>query len=56
LPLFAVQFHPEVAHTPRGSEIISTFLFDICGPTGPPATSSRARWRRSSARSVRPPG
>ena len=33
LPLFAVQFHPEVAHTPRGGEIISTFLFDICGCT-----------------------
>jgi GMP synthase (glutamine-hydrolysing) len=25
-----VQFHPEVAHTPRGSEIISNFLFDVC--------------------------
>jgi GMP synthase (glutamine-hydrolysing) len=32
-PIFAVQFHPEVAHTPRGGEIISTFLFDICGCT-----------------------
>ena len=30
-PLYAVQFHPEVAHTTRGSEIISNFLFDICG-------------------------
>ena len=29
-PIFGVQFHPEVAHTPRGSEIISNFLFDIC--------------------------
>jgi GMP synthase (glutamine-hydrolysing) len=29
-PIFAVQFHPEVAHTPRGSEIISNFLFSIC--------------------------
>ena len=29
--IFAVQFHPEVAHTPRGDEIIGTFLFDICG-------------------------
>ncbi len=26
-----VQFHPEVAHTPRGDEIISNFLFEICG-------------------------
>ena len=29
--IFAVQFHPEVAHTPRGGEIIGNFLFDICG-------------------------
>jgi GMP synthase (glutamine-hydrolysing) len=29
-PIHAVQFHPEVAHTPRGSEILSNFLFDIC--------------------------
>ncbi|MGH7652733.1 MAG: glutamine-hydrolyzing GMP synthase [Gemmatimonadaceae bacterium] len=28
--VYAVQFHPEVAHTPRGREIISNFLFDIC--------------------------
>ncbi len=30
-PIYAVQFHPEVAHTARGGEIISAFLFDICG-------------------------
>ena len=30
-PIFGVQFHPEVAHTPRGGEIISNFLFGICG-------------------------
>ncbi len=30
-PLFGVQFHPEVAHTPRGTELINTFLFEICG-------------------------
>ena len=29
-PIFGVQFHPEVAHTPRGGEIISNFLFGIC--------------------------
>jgi GMP synthase (glutamine-hydrolysing) len=29
--IFAVQFHPEVAHTPRGGELIANFLFDICG-------------------------
>jgi len=36
--LFGVQFHPEVAHTPRGAEIIHNFLFRICGakPTWTP--------------------
>jgi GMP synthase (glutamine-hydrolysing) len=29
-PLLAVQFHPEVAHTARGGEIINAFLFDVC--------------------------
>jgi GMP synthase (glutamine-hydrolysing) len=29
--LFAVQFHPEVAHTPCGLTILRNFLFDVCG-------------------------
>src|ERR1700722_10003671 len=29
--LFAVQFHPEVAHTPCGLTILKNFLFDVCG-------------------------
>jgi GMP synthase (glutamine-hydrolysing) len=27
---YGVQFHPEVAHTPRGTEIMKRFLFDVC--------------------------
>lgn len=29
--LFAVQFHPEVGHTPNGAKLLSNFLFAICG-------------------------
>jgi GMP synthase (glutamine-hydrolysing) len=29
--LYAVQFHPEVVHTPRGNDILANFLFRICG-------------------------
>lgn len=34
-PLYAVQFHPEVIHTPKGREILENFLFRItgCSPT-----------------------
>ncbi|HEX5630267.1 MAG TPA: glutamine-hydrolyzing GMP synthase [Acidimicrobiia bacterium] len=28
--LCGVQFHPEVAHTPRGQEILRRFLFEVC--------------------------
>jgi len=28
--IYAVQFHPEVAHTPRGPELIGNFLFKVC--------------------------
>jgi GMP synthase (glutamine-hydrolysing) len=28
--LYGVQFHPEVAHTPRGEEILKRFLYDVC--------------------------
>ena len=28
--LYAVQFHPEVAHTPRGTDILGHFVLDAC--------------------------
>ncbi len=30
LPIFGLQFHPEVVHTPLGREIIANFLFRVC--------------------------
>ncbi len=39
-PLFGVQFHVEVVHTPRGTEVLRNFLFRICRAT-PDWTSGR---------------
>jgi GMP synthase (glutamine-hydrolysing) len=29
--IYGVQFHPEVAHTPRGTDVLKSFLFDVAG-------------------------
>ncbi len=31
---YGVQFHPEVNHTPKGTDMIRNFLFEVCGCTG----------------------
>jgi len=37
--LYGVQFHPEVNHTERGTEILKNFVFDIC--------KARQEWNRA---------
>ena len=37
--IYALQFHPEVAHTPKGMEILRNFLFSVC--------NCRADWNLS---------
>ncbi len=29
-PIYGLQFHPEVVHTPRGADILRNFLFRVC--------------------------
>lgn len=38
-PIYGVQFHPEVTHTPHGVDILRNFLYEICG--------CRGTWRMS---------
>ncbi len=40
--LYGVQFHPEVAHTEQGKEILANFLFSVCGCSGDWVVSSLA--------------
>ena len=32
--IYGVQFHPEVAHTPLGAQVLRNFLFSVCGLRG----------------------
>lgn len=32
--IYGVQFHPEVAHTPLGAQVLRNFLFNVCGCKG----------------------
>ncbi|HVJ89503.1 MAG TPA: glutamine-hydrolyzing GMP synthase [Labilithrix sp.] len=38
--MYGVQFHPEVVHTPRGTDVIASFLFEVAGlePTWTPGS------------------
>lgn len=40
LPIYGLQFHPEVSHTPEGHTILRNFVIDVCGTAGD--------WRMSS--------
>jgi GMP synthase (glutamine-hydrolysing) len=33
-PIYGLQFHPEVSHTPQGSRILRNFLYDVSGCQG----------------------
>jgi GMP synthase (glutamine-hydrolysing) len=46
--IYGVQFHPEVVHTPRGTDVIASFLFEVAGltPTWTPGSFTEDAIRR----------
>jgi GMP synthase (glutamine-hydrolysing) len=34
LPVYGLQFHPEVTHTPEGAKVLGNFLSSVCGCAG----------------------
>jgi len=56
---YAVQFHPEVHHTPQGTQMLKNFIFQICGakPAWTPqrfidSTSERVKRQVGSGRAI----
>ena len=47
---FALQFHPEVAHTQEGVQIIHNFVHDICGCTSSWQMASFIEWAETDIR------
>jgi GMP synthase (glutamine-hydrolysing) len=50
--LYAVQFHPEVHHTPFGQELLKNFLYGVCGCAGDWTMSNFAKQKVEEIKSV----
>lgn len=48
--IYGLQFHPEVVHTPRGTEILRHFIFDVCKCDG---NWEMAQFIKESIKSIR---
>lgn len=48
--IYAVQFHPEVAHTPDGAKLLKAFAHDVCGCKG---DWTMASYKQSSIEKIR---